>query len=114
MKKFLTPILAVLLTAACQQKYVDRYDSLAVDRTYLSVECTASTIPVMVYYSGPWTAVIASDCDWASLNRNSGDKIDAIYVTFQENTGVARETTLTLSNNKNESISIQINQKAGI
>ncbi|MBQ7518216.1 MAG: BACON domain-containing protein [Bacteroidales bacterium] len=116
MKKIVYLLLGVLLIAlaGCQKKYVDRYDSLAVDRTSLVVTNQAQTIPVMVYYSGAWSASLGESCTWASLDRTSGKDIGAVYVTIQENTNIARVTYLTLSNDKNEQIDIELKQNAGI
>ena len=107
---------ACLLLAAvsCTEKYRDEYKHLRVDRTYLKLESEGGEIPIMVYYSGSWNVAIDEDCNWASLDRTSGKGIGTIHFNCEKNSFTARETNLTLSNDKKESITINIVQNAGI
>lgn len=111
---FLVLFLTLLVTGGCSRAYKDTYDHLRVDRVLLKLQAEEGTIPIMVYYSGSWQAALDETCDWASLDMSSGTGITAIHLHYQENMLTARETTLTLSNDKDEPVTITITQNAGI
>jgi len=106
--------LTLLAAVGCARAYQDRYDSLRVDRTLLKLPSEEGTIPIMVYYSGSWQASLDETCDWASLDAASGTGITTLHLHYQENILTARETTLTLSNDKDDPVTITITQNAGI
>lgn len=111
---FLLLSLTLLVAAGCTRAYQDTYEHLRVDRTLLIIPAEEGTIPIMVYYSGSWKAALDETCDWASLDATAGSGITAIHLHYQDNILTARETVLTLSNDKDDPVTITITQNAGI
>ena len=106
---------ALMLTAtACTKKYEDRYDHLRVDRTLLKLPPESGEIPRMVYYSGKWQAELDGECEWASIDATGGNGISAVHLRYDENILAARETFLIFSNGKDDPITINSTQNAGI
>lgn len=104
----------MLCAAACNKPYKDEYGSLRVDRTFLLLGSSSDTIPIMVYYSGKWEAVLDESCEWAEVWPGSGKGIAVIHLAYDDNPLSARETALVLSDDKGETITINITQNAGI
>lgn len=113
-RRFFLLVLSVLWAAAsCTRPYNDTYEHLRVDRTELKLPAAEGTIAIMVYYSGSWNAALGEGCDWAGLDASSGSGITALHLHYQENILTARESSLTLSNDKDEFVTITITQNAG-
>ena len=107
----LIAVVSAVVLFSCQKPYEEQYDTLRVDHKSLTVGKAAGSTPIMVYYSGAWSASLSDDCDWAELDVYSGTGISTIHFIRQENTVSARTTNIVLTMEKGgEPVTIKITQ----
>lgn len=101
-----------VLIGSCIKPYEENWD-LAVDYETINVSYDKETVPVTVYCSDKWTAVLKEGAEWAALDKSSGKGVTTIHVLCGINRGLSRQATLQISSgdlNKE----IQITQATGI
>ena len=104
---------ALLMFAACSQKYEEKYDTLRCDYEFINAAAVADTIPMMVYYSGKWKAEPEEGCDWISVDTPEGHGVSVMHIITVDNEGEARSELLHLIA-KQDTLSVNIQQAAGI
>ena len=110
MKKIMIFIAVVLLgSAACSQKFEERYDKIRSDYEFLNVGAVADTIPMMVYYSGTWKAEVEEGCEWMSVDLPQGEGVKVLHVITTDNDGPVRAAELYLIAQQ-DTLSINVQQ----
>ncbi len=104
-------VAALCAFASCMKETVyDNPLALSAVRNELSAE--GGSTPVLVFANEPWTAYLPSSCGWASLEKTEGTGLGEFIFNFEENTGVARKTLVTVTTGGHTSY-IEMVQKSG-
>lgn len=87
--------LATLLAAAsaCQKEY-EIIDALGLSQHTLNVKADPGYTHIAVYSTGSWSVSLATETEWASLDRLSGEGMGDFVFSWSANFGVARSVDI--------------------
>lgn len=122
--------IAMISATSCAKIYVEKWDSLYYTDEYGQKQCRMLTniklnndpgstmtedpfsMPIAVYYSGKWTAVLKDGCTWGFLDRNDGEGVHYLHFIYMKNdSGQSRSAIMTISCDNGESVDITLYQE---
>lgn len=99
-RKGLPFIVALLAFAACEKPYKLELP-LAVDSREYHLSKSGGVARIFFYTTHEWTISLEpADCEWASINRTSGngeDDVEEILFNYDENADPDREVTIVIN-----------------
>ena len=112
-KIFFILLACVLGFTACQEEYVDEFETLELDYTRFNLKEEGGEFAFMVYFSGDWTISLDKEVDWLELEMTSGTGITPVHIYFKQNHLFARTVNMTISGG-GETKTIAISQKPAV
>lgn len=109
-------IFCILLTAAvlfsCQERF-SYLHPLTLSSASVTMPAEGGRHVIMVYTEGEWTAEMAEQVDWASIENTTGSDMGGVGFNCVENTGMSRSVDVIVRCGEHAD-TITMNQAAGV